>query len=349
MEQKSIPYIDLSRIIITGGLNNDLHNHYLTTDILNNIKLISTQSSTEPYIYAHTHNKYIQSIKNIAHGSFGDIDLAVRRTGSKYKKKEYIYIKKPKTQGESLFREAYIQKLVHDTMQRYDIKATPNVYDIFSLRNESICFSMEKIQSSSTLHDIITSKKIQSNELDVFVLKILLSLCHILYILQKDIGFNHRDLKPDNIIIINHETQKRTINVEGTSLEITALFSPILIDFGFSCIGSPSGKVFVSSGNVYSPSDPCPKDGRDLYILLSFLLAYIEDDVSVELKTMIISWLDADGKGTIPRFIRKHKKSNSYIQWIYFIIGHPSIFSFACTPTKIINDIVSSPLYNRLI
>jgi hypothetical protein len=110
-----------------------------------------------------------------------------------------------------------------------------------------------------------------------------------------------------------------------------------LIDFGFSCIGSIETHVSeVSLSTVYPASDPCPKEGRDLYLFLGLLYIDYYSRLPLQLRTLFESWLQEPGSN-LCSFMRKDKESSK--KWLYFMAGNDSIKRFHSSPERIVRDL----------
>ena len=107
------------------------------SDWLSAISLPSTQSILNQMIYVDTPSVTITCIKNVSHGSFGYIDLALYQTPTVTME---VYVKRPIISGRSLLQEACIQKLVGEHIEAIGFPTgAPRVLHIFRLRDNSIC------------------------------------------------------------------------------------------------------------------------------------------------------------------------------------------------------------------
>lgn len=300
------------------------------------IKVPKTQSIINSKFLIDTPCTKLLFIQNVTHGSFGSIDLAKRIDSSGTCN---VFVKSPLRGGQSLLNEACVQKLVGECLESEGfIYGTPKVYDIFKTNDNSICFTMEVLTNSHTLHEMIAS--LMSNDFNYAIRSCLIQLCTMLTFLHRKIGLNHRDLKPSNILVIHTSPIRKKFTIDDISVNIQCHFLISLIDFGFSCIGSPdTSKSDLSLGFAYDICDPCPKEGRDMYLFLCFLYAQYHTKLAPELHECFERWLDNGNPGSnkTTRFLKKH--INDYEKWIYFIAGNATIPKFYCTPYIILRDL----------
>jgi serine/threonine protein kinase len=324
---KCAAFISLNDIgIISEGCMRD-------SNWLKSIDIQSKQSIFNSNYYIDMPDKKLCLIKNIAHGTFGSIDIGKLESNGK---KAEVYVKRPLVEGKSLLYEACMQKLVGDILLKRGIPTgAPKVVQIFRLNDNSICFAMEPIANAITLQTILERTRV--DDLSSILIDCLLQVCSMIWHLENDLGINHRDLKPSNLLVVEHEPKRKTIIIENIKLEIISRYSLSFIDFGFSCIGSvETKKADISLGTVYTKDDPCPKDGRDLYLFLAFLYSDLHEKLHNDLVKLFEKWLTIPGSN-FTGFLKKYNAQAS--QWIYFITGNPDIKKFNCCPCKIVLDL----------
>ena len=297
------------------------------------IHLPSSQSILHQLVYVDTDAVKITCIKNVSHGTFGYIDLALYQTPTMSME---VYIKRPILAGKSLLQEACIQKLVHDHMIEIGFPTgAPRVLHIFRLRDDSICFAMEPIQHAQILDTYL--KMISTVQLPSLLVDCLLQLSAIIWYLNNKVGINHRDLKPSNFLIVEHEPQRKVLMIENEIIEISSRYSLTLIDFGFSCLGSIKTHIAdMSLSTVYSKKDPCPKDGRDLYLFLGLLYTDYHTRLPPTLRCLFEIWLEEPGS-KLCHFMRKD--GDNAKQWLYFMAANEKILIFRSYPARILGDL----------
>jgi serine/threonine protein kinase len=286
--------------------------------------------------YIDLPDKKLTCLTNESHGKFGYIDLALYDINSK---RSEVFVKRPILSGKSLLYEACIQKLVGDSLATIGFPTgAPPLLTVFKLRDESICFAMEQIYNAVTLDKYLDS--IPSSRIAPLIIDCLLQLSAMIWHLDNAIGINHRDLKPSNFLITEHERPiRKVIVVENNILEIESKYSLTFIDFGFSCLGSTETHISdISLSTVYSNQDPCPKEGRDMYLFLAFLYIDYHSKLPVTLLRLFESWLEIGGKN-ICKFMRKDTINAK--EWIYWMTGNENIKSFKSRPNNIVKDLQS--------
>lgn len=292
------------------------------------------QSANHPTLYVDLPHKKLVCVKNVSSGAFGSIDFGYVETAIK---QEEVYIKRPILAGGSLLYEACIQKLVHECLLTHGFPTgAPRPVCLFKLHDHSVGFAMELIQGSMTLDKYLET--ISSSYLPNVIIDCLLQLSSMVWHLHSTLGMNHRDLKPSNFLIVEHGTPVRKIlTIEKERLEIDSRHSLTFIDFGFSCLGSTETHVpDISLSTVYPKSDPCPKDGRDMYLFLSFLYIDYHAKLPPKLLALFEKWLDIPGSN-LCTFLRRDKENSK--KWIYFMTGNEKIISFQSCPFRIVGDL----------
>jgi serine/threonine protein kinase len=301
---------------------------------LHDVLIPCNQSIFEQSLYIDLPTKKLRCLKNVAHGKFGYIDLAQLNTQNKTSE---IYVKRPILSGKSLLIEACIQKLVGESLTSIGFPTgAPELLSVFRLKDDSVCFAMEQINGSITLDRYLES--IPASQFLTVIVECLLQVSAMTWHLDSVLGINHRDLKPSNFLIVEHEGPKtKVIQVGDDILEIISKYSLTFIDFGFSCLGSTeTHNSDISLSTVYSKSDPCPKDGRDLYLFLAFLYIDYHHRLPQQLLILFESWLNIPGS-SLCGFMKKDKENAK--KWIYFIAGNQNIKKFNSCPCKIVKDL----------
>jgi len=111
------------------------------------------------------------------------------------------------------------------------------------------------------------------------------------------------------------------------------------VDFGFSCIGNrETQKSDLAIGDVYGVLDPCPKEGRDLYMFLAFLYIDCGPRIAADLRACFGKWLQNSTTGILAKIDRM---GHDFDPWIYFITGSERITRFGCGPEAVFRDLIA--------
>ena len=251
--------------------------------------------------------------------SMGKLVWARRKMQLNHKYKDFL-VKCPISQKHSK-QEAIIQWLVHKSLSSYNLgNHCPNVIDIFT-RSNSTWFSMTPIYNApvfdtylQSLPDWNTPHK--SNGLAVINIVAQVALCS--YVLEREIGFNHRDLKPNNILVKVDRVEEHILRWKNLDIFIAASPTAVIVDFGFSCLG-PGKLSWIQSGDgVLPPLDSCPKVGRDIFMLLVFLIW--REDVRNSLLESHIELLQSSLRLTKERWLQMMNVNHDPSSWIYMLI-----------------------------
>jgi len=252
-------------------------------------------------------------------GGYGSIYLAHRKDCSGAVQE--VCVKIPHTKGFSLCPEALIQYSVSNILEAHGIYgAVPRVFDIFQYAGETR-FSMSFIKGLRSIEYIINSTNPELSFLQ-FISQVAL----LLAFLEEKLHFDHRDLKADNIWIRPDPISYR-LAIGGKTWTVHAPFQVVLLDFGFSCIGNPEGIAVVSlSDGILPRIDPCPKEGRDLFQLISSLWSVQEirsiigPSLSIDIN-LLLSYRNKSYISLITKTLEQ--------QWVYILV---SDYSFKHPP-----------------
>jgi serine/threonine protein kinase len=244
-------------------------------------------------------------------GGYGSIYLAERKDASGAV--QDVCVKIPHTKGFSVCPEALIQCIVYTILNESGIYgAVPRVFDIFQYAGETR-FSMSFIQGLRSIDYIINS----SNP-ELSFLQFISQTAFLLAFLEEKLYFDHRDLKADNIWI-RPEPIHYSLRLGGKTWSIHAPFQVVLLDFGFSCLGNAEGTAAVSLSDGLLPrADPCPKEGRDLFQLISSLWSIhqirscIGPTVTADIQ-LLLSYRNKSYLNLITKTLEQ--------QWVYILVS----------------------------
>lgn len=261
------------------------------------------------------------------HGSYGNVHKAKRG-------EIYVLLKQPRMTEMNLLQEAVLQHLAYKTLETEGMRwAIPNVYDVFWNGNE-VWFSMEWIHGWS-LQDWFGNLTTP----DVDILYLIAQLCLILATLETHLNLDHRDLKTSNLLI-KKEPCTIHVKLQDSTWTLHSPFTVVVLDFGFACLGSEvlRGKPWVNLGDgVLPPMDPCPKEGRDMFHLLTSLLGLpiVQQRLSKRLHDRMDGWLSV-GKKSYGPMARRWSTEN----WSYLVSSQASFSIPNCCPLHILQEIL---------
>lgn len=255
--------------------------------------------------------------ETIADNTMGKLVWAKRRIRNSFAD---VLVKKPIIQNHTK-QEAVIQWLCNKSLSQYGLgNHCPEVYDIYSNLG-SLWFSMSPVYNAPILDAYcITLPKwgIPRAENGIMLLKILSQVAMCCFVLERTIGFNHRDLKPDNILVKLDAIKEHRVTCNKFDIKVASSPTAVIVDFGFSCLG-PGKTPWIQAGSgVLPPLDPCPKVGRDIFMLLVFLLW--RRDIRNSLIPEHLEFLKSSLHLTKERWSQMMSLRRNPSDWIYMLI-----------------------------
>lgn len=311
-------------------------------DWISSIKVPYYCSISDPSLLLDIPNHKVRSIVGLEDGAHGVIEGGIRTVNNNTQR---VFIKRAKTSGISLLQEALVQKVIFRSLVRAGFpNGAPDVYDIIALDDKNtVCFTMEP-KVGVKLQDIIDEK--DGPELSKLIAESLLQISTMLSHIVNDIGMNHRDLKPTNIIIIKRDKYiDRVCHIDNMTVRVRCNFDICFVDFGFSCIGIENGKGggSLKISKEYPENDPCPKVGRDIYMFISFLYFYVQHKLLPPLDKLFKKWLNINGCNMTDylRAATTSKEQRDILESIYTLCGHPELKELKSTvPEFVVRDLV---------
>jgi serine/threonine protein kinase len=216
-------------------------------------------------------------VETIGEGTFGAAYKVKDKTGKFFAIKQ---IKDKLTTGkdvEVFLKEVLIQILLWNESK--DVEDGPYVPTVISIGFDPV--HNEAFIVFELMHNTIYNlcKVLTKEENDIMIPHILDKVAKILDFFGKTLDFNHRDLKPDNIMYTKNKDNKRVFK---------------LIDFGFACLTWHGIKI--TGGTYFSAARLCYKQERDLAQLCYYMYRYMTT-LSPELKRWILKVLESEYKG----------------------------------------------------
>ncbi len=240
-------------------------------------------------------------------------------------------VKKPLNESTNLDGEALIQWLSWKSMKEYGLEsAIPEVYDIF-IRKKRVCFCMEYIDGNFP-HEVLA----ESKNPDLFFIQMLSQVALLCLILEKTILLDHRDLKANNVYIRKTPIHYSFV-LNGYKYTMKAPFQVVILDFGFACLGNKRGSSAINLGEAKLPqSDPCPKEGRDLFHFLTSFWSIPSIRESMKKETQIeVDSLLMDEKRNYSKLLRNHSQTD----WVYVLTGESTFRFPQLSPSNLIQTI----------
>jgi len=207
----------------------------------------------------------------------------------------------------SLKEEACLQQAAYYILREFGMPwAVPRVYDIVEHPRYGVCFTMDNVEPLLIFGDYLINTmewKRQSRFNDILVFEVISQLAIYMLILEAQLGLNHRDLKPNNVLMVKQEPLVDVLIHCSThvKMHLSASVRAVLIDFGFACIGDLDRPRLLLSANEFIPNavDMCPKVGRDMFLIFANLwnVRPFRKAVSPEAALLFKRWLtDVRGK-----------------------------------------------------
>jgi serine/threonine protein kinase len=248
-----------------------------------------------------------------------------------------VLLKTSHVEDQSVRIEAFVQWLAHKIFKQLNLGIRiPPVLDIVLLPDDTEGFTMvEYTEAQLASRWILTST---SFEKDFFHL--LIQVAILLQILEDALNLDHRDVKADNLLILEQPSSLSYIcSKNKTRYTVHSPFTVAIVDFGFACLGDDDKITEVDAGEgTLPPLDPCPKDGRDLFHLLVSLYGIdaFRKRLTPRLVEAFTEWLTVQNKSC-----DSLAKKWSHSEWIYLLTSRKQFLHPACTPRAVIEKIMS--------
>jgi serine/threonine protein kinase len=309
-------------------------------------------------VYIDLPHKKLTYLRTVSQGQFGYIDLARYDT---VERSMEVYVKRPILTEATSYRrrggdgvgigviggkhyptaiyEPYLQQLVREGMARYGLPDhVPRVLEVFALHNGTVCFAMEEVEGATVMDAYLHEGGQVIEEVSRRMKEILWHVAVMVWVMNGRLGVNHRDLKPSNFLVRRRtESVVHQVEIEGLlpfPLTWSTTLHLSLIDFGFACAGSlETHRAHLSLSTVYSRADPCPKDGRDMFLFLGYLYSDYHSLMTEGLRKWFEEWLAIPGSD-LCGFLRKDSDISK--RWLYYLSGSESVFQLRSSPVTVL-------------
>jgi serine/threonine protein kinase len=309
-------------------------------------KKIPTLKKIQDKLYSYS-SILFSEFKPSLSGNFGNMYLVYRQNKDIPDDEKYVFIKTCQPHKNSLMIEAIIQLVAQNTLEYYGFPtAIPKILDIVNHPDYGPVFSVERVQNGILFADFL-KYTIQwenpsiSNDMTIF--SILAQVTTYMAILEKVIGINHRDLKSDNVlVIVPQDRWTRTIKIDEEQFILSGNYTAVIVDFGFSCIGTKDGSQIISAGEFFPVIDFCPKKGRDLFYMLATLwnVKAFRTSLTENGKKLFHKWLRDTSKRDWPNLLKLNSENN--LKEILLRSCSNDFQSESSQPLEILKDISSS-------
>ena len=286
-------------------------------------------------VYIDLPHKKLTHLRTVSQGQFGYIDVARYDT---IERSMEVYVKRPIHERGGVY-EPFLQQVVREGLARRGLPDhVPRILEVFRLHSGAVCFAMEEVEGAVTMEEHLGESGLTAEEVSHRIREILLHVAILVEVMNDGLGVNHRDLKPSNFLLRRRaEPVRYTVQRAEETLTWETTLHLSLIDFGFACVGSlDTRRAHVSLSTVYSRADPCPKDGRDMFLFLGYLYSDYHLRMTAELRNLFESWLAIPGSD-LCGFLRKDKDISK--RWLYYLSGSENVFQLRCRPSLILSEL----------
>lgn len=279
---------------------------------------------------------------HVMSGKFGIIYLVYREAPNQ---QDYIFLKICPKFPRSLLMEGILQQTAHSVLSQYGFpNAIPRVIDIVHHPTYGIVLGVERVPKSQLFADYLKHElhwSIPSVQNDRLILGVIAQVASYMAILESTIGFNHRDLKSTNVLMIAPtEVWNQQITIGKNTWRLAGTHQAILIDFGMSCIGHTDGTPIISAGEyISSKIDFCPKQGRDLFMMFVNLwnVPALRSSVTPKTYQLFKTWLRDQTSKRWADWLTLSMKDT--LHDVYLHVNSDEFRSEACNPIRVLHDI----------
>jgi hypothetical protein len=106
--------------------------------------------------------------------------------------------------------------------------------------------------------------------------------------------------------------------MQDLTIQIAHSYTAIMVDFGFSCLGPGTFPWIEAGDGILPPLDPCPKVGRDIFMLMVFLLW--RKDVRDSLTDTHMDFFKSSLTLSTDRLNEMMQLNKNPSEWVYILI-----------------------------
>jgi serine/threonine protein kinase len=271
----------------------------------------------------------IEAIKPLGKGTFSQVDLFKLQYVDDTIR--YAALKRPNDTHLNFTKEALFQHTLHNDLKIYGLSfCVAEVYDIIQLESGVICFFMEAF-TPKFLDEWLKEKLLQHNDNRYIVTQLLLQIALILEILEEKFNVDHRDLKTNNMFVLDEEV-KIEIVWKGKQRTLVFPFRIVFIDFGHAC----QGTEVMDEYSKLPALDPCPKRGRDFYHILACI--WNKPFLRNCLETFWGNWIRERLESSTPKQKLQKIETSKDLAWLMDLTDLCQFIAPLCAPSRVISD-----------
>jgi serine/threonine protein kinase len=246
-----------------------------------------------------------------------------------------VLLKTSHVEDQSVRIEAFVQWLAHKIFAQLNLSIRiPKVLDIIILPDDTEGFTMIEYTDAQLASRWI----LESTSFEKDFYHLLIQVAILLQILEDALNLDHRDVKADNLLILEQpSTLSYICSKNNKRYTVQSPFTVAIVDFGFACLGDEGKLTEVDAGEgTLPPLDPCPKDGRDLFHLLVSLygIDVFRKRLTPRLEDAFSEWLTIKDKSC-----EGLAKKWSHSEWIYLLTSRKEFLHPTCTSRAIIEKV----------
>lgn len=257
---------------------------------------------------------------------------------------EELYIKQSSF---PLLKEVLLQIMSYCVLEVYKFPwVIPKVNDIFFSKEFGNMFTMIPTKDSRIYKNYLEDHYNHSPciENDIMIFEIVCQLALYNYILEKEIGFNHRDLRTPNILMICPNDNQKVVRqvIDDHVIEIYAQNHALMVDFGNSCIPQTDTKVYTPSDQYVL--DNTPKAGRDLFQMLAYLYneKFIRNGLTEKGRALFHYFLQGSTRNWADFLLQEKYSKAENFKVIYMMTFGFKFCSSQCSPFSLLEKISSA-------
>jgi serine/threonine protein kinase len=272
----------------------------------------------------------------IGEGTFGHVDK-MQWEDSSSGKRMILAMKRPNNSKIDMFLESLLQWKLRKKLAEFGIAyCVPEVHLIFRYKPsnaDNAWFLMEYFEPKLLLCWLLEELPQYKQSASLVFCKLLLQISLFLEVFQNTLKVDHRDLKGDNILIVNKPCSTE-VHWNSEDLIIDFPFHIVFLDFGFACLD----KLFdLQEPDGLPVLKACPKVGRDIFQIL--VMVWSSRTLRGLLEPEWGNWFRAKLNGVYPRrnFARLVETCRD-LEWLHGVTEDREFTAPLCAPFYVIRE-----------